>query len=114
MRCWTVDQLGAAPILCDRSAPEPTFGEARIQVVAAGLNFADMLMIDGRYQVRPQLPFVPGMEVAGIVEALGPGASGPPLGSPVLAACGHGALAERICLPATSLSLIPADRKSVV
>jgi len=89
--------------------PEPLGGEVRLQVVAVGLNFADMLMIDGTYQVRPPLPFVPGMEVAGIVEALGPGTSGPAIGSRVLAVCSNGALAERICLPAVALTAIPAE-----
>ncbi|OYX26743.1 MAG: zinc-binding dehydrogenase [Rhodobacterales bacterium 32-66-7] len=107
MRCWTVEGLGAPPILRDTDMPDPGAGEVRIAVVSAGLNFADMLMLDGTYQVRPPLPFVPGMEVAGVVEALGPDTPGPAVGSPVLAVCGHGALAERVCLPASRLIPIP-------
>lgn len=109
MRSWSVEALGAAPVLRDHSVSQPRPGEVRLQVVAAGLNFADMLMIEGSYQMRPPLPFVPGMELAGVVEALGPGTSGPPIGSRVLAVCSHGALSEEICLPAGSVTAIPDD-----
>ena len=55
-------------------APEPEGpGQVRIRVRAAGLNFADSLIIKGQYQERPDLPFVPGMEIAGTVEACGEG-----------------------------------------
>jgi NADPH2:quinone reductase len=78
-----------------------------VRVIAAALNFADSLMLQGRYQVRPPLPFIPGMELSGLVEALGPGTSGPAPGTRVLAIPGAGALAERICLPAGQLVLLP-------
>ena len=51
----------------------PGPGQVRIRVRAAGLNFADSLIIKGQYQDRPPLPFVPGMEIAGRIEALRPG-----------------------------------------
>jgi NADPH2:quinone reductase len=60
----------------DVPLPEPGPGEVRIRVRAAGLNFADSLMIRGPYQDKPPLPFVPGMEVAGQIERCGPGVAG--------------------------------------
>ena len=77
MRAWQVREFGAAPILSDVAPPIPVKGEAVVRVEAVGLNFADMLAIQGKYQVRQTPPFTPGMELSGIVEALGPGADGP-------------------------------------
>lgn len=107
MRAWVIDTLGGPPRLDRIDDPVPAAGEALVRVVAAGLNFADLLMIGGTYQVRPARPFVLGMECAGVVEALGPGTDGPPPGTRVLAVPGVGALAERICLPASRLSPLP-------
>ena len=53
--------------------PPPGPGEARIAIAAAGVNFADLLMVAGRYQERPARPFAPGLEAAGTVESVGPG-----------------------------------------
>ena len=78
-----------------------------MRVAAAGLNFADLLMIKGSYQVRPPLPYVPGMEFSGVVEALGADTNGPPAGTRVLGVSGTGALAEWLCLPADRLSPLP-------
>ena len=107
MRIWEIEALGADPRLSRREAPVPAKGEVLVRVVAVGLNFADLLMLKGTYQVRPPLPFVPGMEFSGVVEALGPDASGPSPGTRVLGVCGSGALAERICLPADRVSPLP-------
>ena len=60
----------------DVPLPEPGPGEVRIRVRAAGLNFADSLMIKGQYQDKPALPFVPGLEVAGQIERCGEGVAG--------------------------------------
>jgi NADPH2:quinone reductase len=107
MQAWHVTDLATLPARVELSAPRPEPGEALVHVVAAGLNFADSLMLQGRYQVRPALPFIPGMELAGVVKALGPGVAGPAPGTRVLAIPGLGALAERICLPASHLLPLP-------
>jgi NADPH:quinone reductase len=112
MRAWQIETLGQPPALVQRAAPTPGPGEALIRIAAAGLNFADLLMVEGRYQEKPALPFVPGMEMAGWVEALGPqtdksGPVGLTLGSRVIGAWGTGALAEYVCMPAARLSLMP-------
>ncbi|MBA3910176.1 MAG: zinc-binding dehydrogenase [Rhodobacter sp.] len=107
MQVWEVVSLGSQPKHNRWERPLPGKGEARVRVVAAGLNFADLLMIEGKYQVRPPLPFVPGMEFSGVVEALGPDTDGPRPGTRVLGVSGTGALAEELCIPADRLSQIP-------
>lgn len=84
-----------------------------MRIGACALNFADLLMIDGRYQDTPPTPFTMGMEVAGHVDALGPGVSGPAIGSLVAAMPGSGGLAEYICLPAEECLPVPAGVPAV-
>jgi NADPH:quinone reductase len=74
--------------------PVPGRGEVLVRIAAAGLNFADLLMIAGRYQEMPAPPFTLGLELAGTVEALGPGVDGPAPGTRVAAFARYGALAE--------------------
>jgi NADPH2:quinone reductase len=69
----------------DVAVPEPGPGDVRIRVHAAALNFPDVLMCRGDYQVKPPLPFTPGAEVAGVVDALGPGVDRVAPGDRVLA-----------------------------
>jgi NADPH2:quinone reductase len=107
MRAWKISKLDGTPVLSDVARPVPAKGEALVRVAAAGLNFADLLMMAGTYQVRPPLPYIPGMEFAGTVETLGPGADGPVPGTRVLGVSGTGALAEWLCLPADRLSPLP-------
>ncbi len=75
MNAWQVASNGGLDALApaELPAPAPGPGEVLVRVHAAGLNFADLLMIRGTYQVRPPLPFVPGQEIAGVVA--GPGGS---------------------------------------
>jgi NADPH2:quinone reductase len=78
----------------DIPTPEPGPGEILIRVRAASLNFPDLLIIQRKYQVRPELPFTPGAEVAGEVAALGPGVEGFAVGDRVAAYVGTGGFAE--------------------
>lgn len=107
MRAWQVMEFGSNPHLTQIVAPIPAKRELVVRVEAVGLNFADMLSIQGKYQVRQALPFIPGMELSGVVEGLGPDTSGPLPGTRVLATCPAGALAERICLPVDRVSPLP-------
>lgn len=107
MRAWLVPEFGSEPILRSAAEPIPAKGEIIVRVEAVGLNFADMLSIQGKYQVRQVPPFIPGMELSGVVETLGPGVEGPVPGTRVLATCPAGALAERISLPAARLTRLP-------
>lgn len=107
MRAWTIAALGGAPAVSVLPRPIPAKGEVLVRVAAAGLNFADLLMIDGQYQVRPPFPYIPGMEFAGTIEDLGPETVAPLVGTRVLGVAGTGSLAEWVCLPVTRLSTLP-------
>ncbi|NBE08020.1 NADPH:quinone oxidoreductase family protein [Paragemmobacter ruber] len=107
MRAWQIDEFGTPATLRDLPDPHPAQGEALVAIAACGLNFADLLMAEGRYQEKPALPFIPGLELAGTVLALGPGTTGPAPGTRVAVYAGHGGLAERGCFPADSLLPLP-------
>lgn len=107
MRAFRLLTQGSPPVLTDIPPPEPGQGELRLSVRACGLNFADLLMIEGRYQERPPLPMTLGMEAAGVVEALGPGVEGPLPGTRVAVFCGQGGLAEQAVVPAARCLPIP-------
>lgn len=107
MRALRLTAHGTNPALVELPAPVPAAGEALVRIAAAGLNFADLLMIRGQYQDMPPLPFTPGMELAGTVEALGPGTDGPPPGTRVAVFAGQGALAEYGAFPAARCLPIP-------
>jgi NADPH2:quinone reductase len=78
-----------------------------IRVEACAVNFADTLVIEGRYQTRPPLPFSPGGEVAGVVAGLGEGVSGPAPDTRVLAMTGHGGFAEMAVARADAVVAVP-------
>ncbi|NEX47117.1 NADPH:quinone oxidoreductase family protein [Pseudotabrizicola algicola] len=94
MRAWKIDSLTTPARLCDLPRPVPAQGQALLRIHACALNFADLLMAEGKYQSRPPLPFTPGLELAGEVVALGPDTSGPAPGTRVACYAGHGGLAE--------------------
>jgi NADPH:quinone reductase len=94
-------RLGDLPI------PSPGPGEVRLRVRAAGVNFADTLMVRGKYQAKPEFPFVPGMEMAGEIDGLGVGVSGFAVGTRVLATAEHGAFAEFAIARASDTVVIP-------
>ena len=93
--------------------PLPGAGEALIDVKATALNFPDVLMIEGKYQSQPPLPFSPGGEVAGVVSAVGVGVSEVKVGDRVFAGCGHGGMREALCVKAKELRSIPSDMSFV-
>lgn len=87
--------------------PVPRAGEIRIAVAACGVSFLDLLVGQGRYQVKPPLPFSPGSEFAGVVDALGAGVSGHSIGDRVCASAVYGAFAEYACVRADAVHRIP-------
>ncbi|OWQ91697.1 NADPH:quinone oxidoreductase family protein [Sphingopyxis witflariensis] len=110
MRALQVSQLlpdhgGAA--LADLPVPEPEAGEVRVRVRAAAVNFPDLLMTRGAYQLKPDLPFVSGLEFAGEVDAVGEGVSGWRVGDAVVGGNRFGAMAEYCVAPAKSLRRKP-------
>jgi NADPH2:quinone reductase len=80
--------------LNDIAVPEPGKNQVRIKVHAAGVNFPDVLIIQNLYQFKPPLPFSPGGEAAGVVDAVGEGITDLKVGDRVIAMIGNGAMAE--------------------
>lgn len=88
--------------------PEPSPGMLLVEVHAAGCNFFDLLMAQGKYQVRPPLPFVLGAELAGVVRSVGAGVEGFAPGDRIMASVPHGAFAELASVvPALASPLAP-------
>lgn len=87
--------------------PTPGHGEVVMGVAAAGVNFPDLLIVQGLYQAKPDLPFTPGAEAAGVVESVGEGVRGVSAGDRVVGLGLIGAFAEKWAVPATSLLPIP-------
>ncbi len=85
----------------------PGPGQIAIEVQAAGVNFPDVLIIQGKYQFKPELPFTPGSELAGVVRAVGEGVSNFKAGDKVLAFVSQGAFAQQIAVPAQMAMPMP-------
>ncbi len=109
MRALVCDQpIGYENLsLGDVPAPEAGPGEVLIDIAAAGMNFADSLMVAGKYQVKPNPPFVPGLELAGTVKATGPGVAHVDVGDKVMAVVDHGAFAAQCVAKAADTFRIP-------
>lgn len=96
-------------VVSELSEPEMMPGALEVEVRAAGCNFFDILMVQGRYQLKPPFPFVPGAEIAGVVRRVGPGTTGFAEGDRVLASPGLGGFAERALVSAKSAWKLPAE-----
>ncbi len=101
MRAVICSELGSIANLTLEEVPEPTPGpgEIVIDVQVAALNFPDTLVIEGKYQFRPEPPFSPGAEAAGVISAVGDDVAWK-VGTPVVAVHTHGAFAEKWLIPA--------------
>ncbi len=111
MKAVLCKAFGGPDDLVLEDIPAPKLGKAdvRIAVHAAGVNFPDVLMITGKYQVKPEFPFSPGIELAGEVLETGSGVSGVSSGQRVMATLGYGGFAEEAVVPAQSVYAIPDD-----
>ncbi|MDP2371549.1 NADPH:quinone oxidoreductase family protein [Rhodoferax sp.] len=89
-------------------APAPMAGEVLIAIKAASLNFPDLLMVQNKYQTKPPLPFVPGAEYAGVIEALGEGVTHLKVGQPIACLSGTGGFATHTLAPAALCMPLPA------
>lgn len=94
-------------VLEEAPAPDCGPGQVRIKVQAVGINFPDCLMIEGKYQFKPEFPFSPGGELSGTVAEVGPGVTDVKVGDRVSAGGGHGAMAEEIVVDAHSIRPVP-------
>ncbi|MFF7862531.1 NADPH:quinone oxidoreductase family protein [Pseudomonas monteilii] len=96
-------------VLEDVASPLPKKNEILLDVQAAGVNFPDTLIIEGKYQFQPPLPFSPGGEAAGVVAAVGEKAGAFKVGDRVMALTGWGAFAEQVAVPFYNVLPIPAS-----
>jgi len=97
----------AGLVIEDIAPPQPGPGEVLIAVKAAALNFFDTLITRGKYQSKPDLPFSPSAEVAGVIEALGPGVTGVRAGERVAAYVGWGGAREKVVAKVDAVVPIP-------
>ena len=87
--------------------PQPGAGEVLVKIHAASLNFPDLLIVQNKYQIKPALPFVPGSEYAGVVEAVGQGVSHLKIGQTVACLSGTGGFATHTLAPAALCMPLP-------
>ena len=109
MRAVVCEEHGPPETLVVKEVPdpEPKPNEVVIDVEAASVNFPDVLIIQGKYQVQPPLPFSPGSEVAGTVSAVGDDVTDVAVGDRVLAAPGFGGFAEKVAIDAGGVFRVP-------
>ena len=109
MQAWLCENPVGVEALAwkDLPTPQPKAGEVRIAVRAASLNFPDLLIVQNKYQVKPPLPFVPGSEYAGHVEAVGEGVTHLKPGDAVAAIGSTGGFATHAIAPAASVVPLP-------
>jgi NADPH:quinone reductase len=88
--------------------PVPGQGQVGIDVKAAEINYPDILVISGQYQIKPPLPFAPGKAAAGVISAVGAGVTGLKVGDRVAAQVEYGAFAEKLIAPAVNVFPMPA------
>jgi NADPH2:quinone reductase len=109
MKAIVCEAWGLPDTLVVRELPEvvPEAGKVAIKVEAAGVNFPDVLIIQNKYQFKPELPFTPGGELAGTVTAVGEGVTQYKPGDRVIAFVGQGAFAQQIAAPEKSVMPMP-------
>lgn len=109
MKAWLCETLDGIDAMKwqELPTPEPQAGEVRIAVRAASLNFPDLLIVHGKYQFKPPLPFVPGSEYAGTVDAVGAGVSHVKPGDPVAVIAGTGGFATHAIAKAAQVMPLP-------
>lgn len=109
MHAWICETLDGADALRwqELPTPEPKPGEVRVAIQAASLNFPDLLIVRGQYQFKPPLPFVPGAEFAGVVDAVGAGVTHLEPGDAVAALGGTGGFATHACVEASRVLSLP-------
>jgi NADPH:quinone reductase len=109
MKAILCSEYGGPELLKYTETQDPVLGEKEIciQVAACAVNFPDVLIIQNKYQFKPELPFSPGGEVAGVVESVGSGIKHLQVGQRVLALCGWGGFAEKVKVSADRVFPIP-------
>ncbi|GEM71148.1 NADPH:quinone oxidoreductase family protein [Sphingomonas aquatilis] len=96
--------------LTESPDPVPAKGQVLVAVKACAINYPDVLIIEDKYQFKPQRPFAPGGEIAGVIEALGEGVTDWQVGDRAMGVIGHGGLATKIATEPQRLYRLPEDR----
>ncbi len=96
--------------LAELPDPVPGPGQLLVRVKACAINYPDVLIIEDKYQFRPERPFAPGGEIAGVVEAVGEGVTGWAEGARLIAMLGHGGLSEKLLVSAAMAIPLPEER----
>src|SRR5262249_50295552 len=111
MKALLCTRLGGPDALELADVPDPVAGpgEAVVRVEAAALNFFDTLIIAGKYQAKPTLPFSPAAEFAGMVETVASGVTAVAPGNRVVGYMGHGAARERVAISVDRLVRLPEN-----
>lgn len=110
MHAWLCDQPTGPKALkwTELPEPEPRRGQVRIAIRCASLNFPDLLIVQNKYQMKPALPFVPGSEFSGVIEAVGEGVTTLQPGMAVASFGGLGGFATAACVDAAQVMPLPA------
>jgi NADPH2:quinone reductase len=112
MKAWICNEFGQEPELVNWADPVPDPGQVVIDVAACGVNFADTLILKGKYQKRPDGPFSPGFEVAGIVRTVGDGVKTLKPGDAVMALPDWGGFATQVVVDASLVIPLPGGIKN--
>ena len=112
MKALYSTHVGGPETLQYVDVPDPVAGEGQllIAVKACSINYPDVLIIEDRYQFKPDRPFAPGAEIAGVIEAIGKGVTGWKIGDRIIATTGSGGMVEKIAIPAASAFKLPAEQ----
>jgi NADPH:quinone reductase-like Zn-dependent oxidoreductase len=112
MKALLSQASGGPETLTVADLPDPVAGKGQVVVAvkACAINYPDVLIIEDKYQFKPQRPFAPGGEIAGVVEAVGEGVTQFAVGDRVLGVIGHGGLAEKVAVDAARLYPLPEGR----
>ncbi|MFY8105032.1 MAG: alcohol dehydrogenase catalytic domain-containing protein, partial [Ramlibacter sp.] len=115
MRAWLCENPVGVDALTwkELPTPEPGPGEVLVRIEAASLNFPDLLIVQNKYQMKPALPFVPGAEFAGVVEAVGDGVTHLKPGQAVGCRAGPGGFCPHTLAPAALCMPLPAGFAAV-
>jgi NADPH2:quinone reductase len=111
MKAIVCKEFASVEKLSYEDVPDPKAGKGQVvvDIKAIGVNFPDGLLVQGLYQMKPDFPFIPGSEVAGVVSQVGEGVPYLKVGSRVIALCMLGGYAEKVAVPATHVLPIPDE-----
>jgi NADPH:quinone reductase len=111
MRALVCREFGPVQSLVVTEVPDPIVAPGRVvmRVEAASVNYPDALLVQGKYQSKPELPFIAGSEVAGTVAAVGEGVTHVKAGERALAFCGRGGFAEQVSVDGNAVFALPAN-----